>query len=160
MRYVSTRGGVEPVSFSEAVMMGLATDGGLLLPETIPTIDDQTIAEWGKLSYQQLAEEVLACFIEDIPRDDLGKLVAASYKTFSHPEITPLVKKGAVQILELFHGPTLAFKDVALQFLGYVFEYLLQAYHYLPPFLVFFFFFFFFVLLYILLLCFYFKSIF
>ena len=126
MQYISTRGGIAPVSFKQAVMMGLATDGGLLLPTSIPEISAETLAQWRKLSYPELATAVLSCFIDDIPANDLRDLVARSYSTFNHPEITPLVKQGDCYILELFHGPTLAFKDVALQFLGNVFEYLLK----------------------------------
>ncbi len=126
MKYISTRGGIEPISFTEAVMMGLATDGGLLLPAELPVASAETIQKWQDLSYQQLAFEVLSLFIDDIPAGELRALIDRSYATFSHPEITPVVHKGDCYILELFHGPTLAFKDVALQFLGNVFEYLLQ----------------------------------
>ena len=106
-------------------MMGLANDGGLLLPVTLPSIDTQTLSAWQNLSYQDLAFAVMSRFISDIPASDLRSLISRSYQTFEHPQITPLVKKGGVYILELFHGPTLAFKDVALQFLGNLFEYLL-----------------------------------
>jgi threonine synthase len=126
LKYISTRGGIKPISFTEAVMMGLATDGGLLLPESIPHIDEKTVKSWRGLSYPDLACEVLSLFIDDIDGDDLKELVDRSYATFTHPDITPLVHKSDVHILELFHGPTLAFKDVALQFLGNVFEYLLE----------------------------------
>ena len=126
MKYISTRGGISPVSFQEAVMMGLATDGGLLLPESLPNVDLNTLSSWETLSFQQLASEIFRFFITDIPADQLDSLINRSYDTFSHPEITPLVKKGRVFILELFHGPTLAFKDVALQFLGNVFEHILK----------------------------------
>ncbi len=127
MRYISTRGGVEPVSFSEAVMMGLATDGGLLLPESIPAVDSETLRRWAGLSFRELAVEVMYPFVgEDISRRELTDLVDRSYAGFSHPEVTPLVKVGEHQILELFHGPTAAFKDVALQFLGNLFEFLLE----------------------------------
>ncbi|MFA6898860.1 MAG: hypothetical protein WC256_01485 [Desulfurivibrionaceae bacterium] len=126
MQYISTRGGIAPISFKQAVMMGLATDGGLLLPVSIPEIPAETLTQWRQLSYPKLATAVLSCFIDDIPANDLRDLVVRSYSTFNHPEITPLVKQGDCYILELFHGPTLAFKDVALQFLGNVFEYLLK----------------------------------
>ena len=126
MKYLSTRGEITPVSFKEAVMMGLATDGGLLLPETLPTVDAGTLASWQDLTYQELALEVLSLFIDDIDRSGLQELIRRSYATFTHPEITPLVSKDDLYILELFHGPTLAFKDVALQLLGNLFEYLLR----------------------------------
>ncbi|NQU40820.1 MAG: threonine synthase [Lentisphaerae bacterium] len=125
MRYVSTRGGVEPVGFSDAVMMGLARDGGLLLPETIPDVAGR-LGAWSTLSYQELAVEVMRLFV-DIPDEDLEPLVRTSYATFRAPEITPVVGVGDIHILELFHGPTLAFKDVALQFLGNLFEYILEG---------------------------------
>lgn len=126
MKYISTRGGIAPISFSAAVMMGLATDGGLLLPEEIPPIDNETLAGWQDLAYPDLALEIICRFADDIPVADLKDLIDRSYETFTHPEIIPLVKVGDIHILELFHGPTLAFKDVALQFLGNVFEYLLK----------------------------------
>jgi threonine synthase len=126
MKYISTRGKISPISFKEAVMMGLATDGGLLLPENLPTVDSATVQRWNSCTFQELALEIFKFFITDIAADDLKVLIDRSYSTFTHPKITPLVKKGNVYILELFHGPTLAFKDVALQFLGNVFEYILK----------------------------------
>ena len=127
MQYLSTRGGVAPVSFSQAVMMGLATDGGLLLPERIPSVDRETLRAWAKLPFAALALEVIGPFVgeDDIPRGDLARLIERSYSTFTHPEVTPVASIDGLQILELFHGPTLAFKDVALQLLGNLFEYLL-----------------------------------
>lgn len=125
MKYISTRGGIEPISFSEAVMMGLATDGGLLLPMEIPRVSEDILKAWGELTYPRLALEVMSLFIGDIPREDLEDLVERAYATFDHPRVVPLVKAGGIYIMELFHGPTLAFKDIALQFLGNLFEYLL-----------------------------------
>ncbi|MFH7319003.1 threonine synthase [Desulfurivibrio sp. D14AmB] len=127
MRYLSTRGGIAPIPFTEAVMMGLATDGGLLLPERLPTVDAATIEQWRGLAYPDLACAVLGLFIDDIPAADLERLVKRSCAGFDHPEVTPLARQGECHILELFHGPTLAFKDVALQLLGNLFEYLLAA---------------------------------
>lgn len=126
MRYISTRGGIEPVEFKDAVMMGLATDGGLLLPEEIPAIDGKTLESWRDLSYRDLAFRVISLFATDIPQEDLKELIDRSYDAFNHPDIAPVVKKDGVYVLELFHGPTLAFKDVALQLLGNLFEYLLK----------------------------------
>ncbi len=125
MHYFSTRGGVSSLSFTQAVMMGLAEDGGLLLPRTIPRIGSETLEKWSNLPYDELAFEVMSRFIDDIPASDLKALIEKSYSTFSHKDVTPLVKHENLYILELFHGPTLAFKDVALQFLGNLFEYLL-----------------------------------
>jgi threonine synthase len=129
MRYISTRGGIAPISFKDAVMMGLATDGGLLLPKTIPALDAATLATWRPLPYRDLAHAVMSLFIDDIPSADLKRLIDGSYDNFNHPEITPVVHKDGLWVLELFHGPTLAFKDVALQFLGNLFEYLLKERH-------------------------------
>ncbi len=125
MRYISTRGGISPISFKDAVMMGLASDGGLLLPQSYPTITGEQLESWRGLSYPELAFEVISRYVDDIPDGDLKNLINRSYATFTHPEITPLVKQNGVYILELFHGVTLAFKDVALQFLGNLFEYIL-----------------------------------
>ena len=125
MRYLSTRGGVKNVSFREAVMMGLASDGGLLVPERIPDIKDQLQA-LKDMDYVALAEAVMAPFIDDIPAAELKSLIDRSYSTFDHPLVTPLVPVDDFHVLELFHGPTLAFKDVALQFLGNVFEHILK----------------------------------
>lgn len=126
MKYISTRGGIEPIAFKDAVMMGLATDGGLILPEEIPLLDAAELETWRNLPYRELAFRVISLFCDDIPAADLKDLIDRSYDSFDHDEITPLVNKGGVSILELFHGPTLAFKDVALQFLGNLFEYLLK----------------------------------
>ncbi len=127
MRYLSTRGQVRGIPFRQAVMMGLAEDGGLLLPESIPRLTPGDFAALGSLAYPELAFQIVARFIDDIPSADLKDLIDRSYATFTHPEVTPVVARGGVHILELFHGPTLAFKDVALQLLGNLFEYLLTA---------------------------------
>lgn len=108
-------------------MMGLGTDGGLLLPEKVPQVGAHTLRDLSHLGFQDLALEIMTPFVTDaIPRGDLADLISRSYATFSHPEVTPVVRVGDQWILELFHGPTAAFKDVALQFLGNVFEYLLE----------------------------------
>ena len=135
MQYVSTRGGVAPVRFKDAVRMGLASDGGLLLPESFPDARDQ-LASWSKLPYRDLAFEVMRLFADDIPEADLRALVERSYATFeavppapdqawTGPEPVPVRPCGGLHVMELYHGPTLAFKDVALQFLGNLFEYVL-----------------------------------
>lgn len=125
MKYKSTRGGVEGISFKDAVMMGLASDGGLLVPESIPDLSAK-LESLSQLSYQDLATEIMSHFISDIPRQALADLVEKSYAIFDHEKVTPLVKVGDLHVLELFHGPTHAFKDVALQFLGNVFELILE----------------------------------
>ena len=127
MNYVSTRGKVSPVGFADAVMMGLATDGGLLVPAIVPQVDGETLRAWSRLSFQDLALEIMTPYVgEAIPREVLRGLIARSYAGFAHPEVTPVIETGGLKILELFHGPTAAFKDVALQFLGNLFEYLLE----------------------------------
>lgn len=125
MQYLSTRGQVKDLTFKEAIMMGLADDGGLLLPAHIPLIPPDELDGLIDLSYPDLAFNILQRFIDDIPASRLRELIQRSYATFSVPEVTPVVKKGNLYILELFHGPTLAFKDVALQFLGNLFELIL-----------------------------------
>jgi threonine synthase len=126
MEYVSTRGQVEPIPFRKAVMMGLADDGGLLVPQSIPNVSDRLDA-WRSLSYNDLAIEVFRLYATDIPEDDLKDLIAASYGAAFSPAVAPAVAVGDLHVLELFYGPTLAFKDVALQFLGNLFEYVLPA---------------------------------
>jgi len=125
MKYVSTRGQTEPIGFEEAVMTGMARDGGLLLPARIPDVTGQ-LAGWAGLPYRELACRVMAPYT-DLAADRLAELVARSYQAFRHPEVTPVVPVGPVYIAELFHGPTLAFKDVALQFLGNLFEHVLAG---------------------------------
>ena len=126
MRYQSTRGQVRDLSFKEAVMMGLADDGGLLLPESIPALTPGDIEMLASLAYPELAFQIINLFAGDMPSADLKDLVDRSYQSFTHPEVTPVLHKDGIYVLELFHGPTLAFKDVALQFLGNLFEYLLK----------------------------------
>ena len=126
MKYCSTRGQVRGLSFSDAVMMGLADDGGLLLPEEIPTLSKDNLQKMRDLPYPELAFQIISKFATDIPADDLKDIIDRSYANFDHPLITPVVKQDELYILELFHGPTLAFKDVALQFLGNLFEYFLR----------------------------------
>ena len=105
-------------------MMGLARDGGLLIPEEIPDLTG-CLAAWKKLSFVELAFEVMRLY-SDLPEKDLKAIVQRSYSKFDVKEITPVVPVNGIYILELFHGPTLAFKDVALQFLGNLFEYILK----------------------------------
>lgn len=118
MRYISTRGQSEPLSFSAAVATGLAPDGGLYLPETLPDLSGR-LAAWEKLGYADLCFEFMGVFATDIPAEVLRELVTRSYTKFTHPEIAPFVRLDErTRVLELFHGPTLAFKDFALQLLG------------------------------------------
>ncbi|HAU38556.1 MAG TPA: threonine synthase [Phycisphaerales bacterium] len=124
MKYVSTQGGITPIAFQDAVMMGLADDGGLIVPESIPDARPH-LNEWRKLAYNDLAMEVMRPFIDDIDPDDLREMIDRAYGKNFHPEVAPTVRVGGLFVLELWHGPTLAFKDVALQLLGHLFEYIL-----------------------------------
>lgn len=128
MKYISTRGGGQPKSFEEVILTGLAPDGGLYVPAQLPHFSRQEIASWSSLSYQELALKIISPFVDGaIPEHDLEKIIAKSYSTFRHDDIAPLVKTGDNEwILELFHGPTLAFKDFALQFLGNLLDYTLE----------------------------------
>jgi len=122
MRYISTRGQTPAVSFSTAVAEGLAPDGGLYLPEALPDLAPH-LADWAKLNYAELCEAFFALFATDIPADELKRIVARSYTRFDHADIAPIRKlDGERYVLELFHGPTLAFKDFALQLLGNLYE--------------------------------------
>lgn len=129
MRYKSTRGGVTDVGFTEAVLMGLAPDKGLLVPQSIPKVSAATLEEWKKLSFPELSTEIISLYIDEseITKAELAGLTKRAYSTFRTTEVTPVEDlKGDFKLLELFHGPTYAFKDVALQFLGVLFELILQ----------------------------------
>jgi threonine synthase len=123
MRYISTRGQTPPLGFSAAVMAGLARDGGLLIPEQILGPDDR-FHEWPEMSYRELAYELVLRYA-DLGLVEVTKLVHCAYDPFRYPEVAWRKPVGPVQVLELFHGPTLAFKDIALQFLGELFSLLL-----------------------------------
>ena len=125
MKYKSTRGKTEELAFQDAILTGQAPDGGLLLPAHLPDFSDKLDA-WRDLSYVDLAFEIMKHFATDIPEQDLKDIIAKAYVSFDHSEVTPLKKINKNTILELFHGPTLAFKDVALQFLGRLFDYILH----------------------------------
>lgn len=124
MKYLSTRGATPPLSFQDAVLTGLAPDGGLLLPEQIPNVASQ-LDDWRGLSFVELAKRVVALFADDLEPEVINRLVDEAYASFDVPETVAFTKLGHVQVLELFHGPTLAFKDVALQLLGKLFEHIL-----------------------------------
>jgi len=131
IRYTSTRGGISPVEFDEAILQGFAEDGGLFVPETIPQITEEQLYQWSTLDYTSLAYEILSLFIDPqiIPSEQLKRLLDESFSTFQHPELMPLVDLGYnshFYVMELFHGPTLSFKDIALGFLVRTMDYLLQ----------------------------------
>jgi threonine synthase len=126
MKYVSTRGDATPRGFSEILLEGLAPDGGLYLPVAYPQVDAATLARWRGLTYAGLAFEILSLFIDDIPAADLRAIVDRTYTAdvFGTREITPLKPLGeGVCLQALSNGPTLAFKDMAMQLLGQLFEY-------------------------------------
>jgi len=124
--YSSTRGRVKNLNFEDTVMMGLADDGGLLVPDQLPIINNK-LKKWRSLGFVELSLEIMHLFTDkEIPKEELKSIIQRSYSSFRHPKITPTNLVGQIYILELFHGPTFAFKDVALQFLGNLFEYFLN----------------------------------
>src|SRR6266853_282034 len=129
MRYVSTRGGAKPQAFTEILLEGLAPDGGLFVPEGFPKLGPADLSAMRRMSYAELAFEILSRFADDIPAGDLKRLVAATYtkEIFGSEDITPLKKlEQGLYLLGLANGPSLAFKDIALQLLGNLFEYALE----------------------------------
>ena len=128
MRYVSTRGGAKPQPFTGILLEGLAPDGGLFLPEEFPKLAPADLSAMRRMSYAELAFAILSKFADDIPADDLERLVAATYteKLFGSEDVTPVRKlEPDLYLLGLSNGPSLAFKDLALQLLGSLFEYVL-----------------------------------
>jgi threonine synthase len=124
MKYCSTRGGVADLSFVDSLLMGLAPDGGLLVPTELPDVTSH-LDEWRSMGFVQLAQEVIALFVDDIDRSTLDRLIAEAYATFDHPDVIGWRQLDDIAVMELYHGPTLAFKDVALQLLGRLFEHVL-----------------------------------
>ena len=128
MGYISTRGDLN-VSFSDSVLWGLTPEGGLVIPDKFPSYSKEDLEKMKDMSYGELALAIIKDFVDDIPEKDLKELIDRSYKKerFGGEEITPVRNIGEGKyLLELFHGPTLAFKDIALQFLGNVFDYILE----------------------------------
>ncbi len=135
MQYISTRGGVPAATYEEIVLQGLATDGGLYVPREYPKVDLETLNSWRRLSYAHLAVAVIALFAKDMDRSTIAKLCQNTYREeiYNHgrqgtdfKKITPLIWiEKDLAVLELSNGPTLAFKDMAMQFLGALFEYVL-----------------------------------
>ena len=126
MRYISTRGDQTQRHFCDILLEGLAPDGGLYLPVSYPQVDDATLTRWRSLPYAELAFEILSLYIDDIPADDLRALCAKTYtvEAFGTQAIVPLKPLESGLMLEaLSNGPTLAFKDMAMQLLGNLFEY-------------------------------------
>ncbi|CAG7598342.1 threonine synthase [Leucobacter soli] len=128
MKYISTRGGMDPAPYSETLLEGLAPDGGLAVPERLPSVDAAQLEAWRGLDYPALATEVLGLFATDIPRDELARMCRAAYshENFVADAIVPLTAiDGGLTLVGLSEGPTLAFKDMAMQFLGQALEYAL-----------------------------------
>ena len=126
MRYISTRGDATQRSFCEILLEGLAPDGGLYMPVSYPQVDGATLQRWRGLPYAELAFEILSLYIDDIPAEDLRRLCHATYtaQIFGSEQITPLKQLDEGLYLQgLSNGPTLAFKDIAMQLLGQLFEY-------------------------------------
>ena len=128
MRYISTRGQAPALSFEEVVLTGMASDGGLYVPETLPEFSKQELASMAGLSYAEIAFRVMKPFVNgEIDDDTFRRLVTEAYATFNHDAVVPLKQLDANHfLLEQFHGPTLAFKDVALQLLGRLLDHFLK----------------------------------
>ncbi len=124
MRYISTRGEAPPLSFNEAMLAGLARDGGLYLPQTYPTFSRETIAGFAGRTYAEVARAVLLPYVgDDLDAAGLDRMIEAAYAGFRHTAMAPLQQiDDNLFILELFHGPTLAFKDLAMQLLARLME--------------------------------------
>ena len=129
MRYISTRGRAPELDFSDVLLTGLARDGGLYVPAEWPQFSNADLTEMSTLSYNDLAFRVIKPFVDGaIPDDELKKIIDRAYTTFDGGHVAPLVNVGdGIHMMELFHGPTLAFKDVAMQLLGGLFDYVLKA---------------------------------
>jgi len=127
MRYVSTRNNSKEYNFEEVFIKGLAEDGGLYVPKSIKKYSPQELLELKNLSYSELSTEIINLFSSDfISKDELLSLVKKSYSKFRNKEVVKISSVGKLKILELFHGPTLAFKDIAMQLIGNLYEYYLR----------------------------------
>jgi threonine synthase len=129
MRYLSTRGEAPSLGFAEAMLAGLARDGGLYVPESWPRLDSAAIAGFAGRPYAEVAVDIIRPFVGDaIAEPDLARMAREAYGTFRHPATVPLVQLGVSNfVLELFHGPTLAFKDLAMQLLARLMDHVLHA---------------------------------
>ncbi|MGZ4728844.1 MAG: threonine synthase, partial [Acidimicrobiales bacterium] len=124
MKYVSTRGAAPVLEFADVLLAGLARDGGLYVPDAWPELSREAMARYATTAYPEIAFEVMWPFVEgSIAADDFAALVDDAYATFDDPAVVPLRDLGdGMWLAELFHGPTLAFKDVALQLVGRLFD--------------------------------------
>ena len=127
MKYISTRNSKETFEFKEVFIKGLADDGGLFIPQSLNKYSDTEINSFRELEYNQLAKKIISTFIGDfMSENDLSRIIDKSYSVFREKNVVKLIKVGDRSVLELFHGPTLAFKDVAMQLLGNFYEYYLN----------------------------------
>ena len=127
MEYISTRNSSKTFNFKEVFIKGLADDGGLFIPKSLNKFSEAEIDSFKKLSYQDLAKNIIFSFIGDfMSENDLSRIINKSYSVFREKNVVKLIKVGDRSVLELFHGPTLAFKDVAMQLLGNFYEYYLN----------------------------------
>ena len=131
MRFISTRGGMAPAGFTDVLLSGLAPDGGLAVPESIPPVSRVQLEQWRSLSYSELAAEVIGLYATDIPAEDLSALTAAAYGPEHFPApVVPVHRldevAGGLELVGLSEGPTMAFKDLAMQFLGQAIPYVLN----------------------------------
>ncbi|GCC37017.1 hypothetical protein chiPu_0015517 [Chiloscyllium punctatum] len=129
MKYTSTRGGLTGVNFEQVLFSGYAPDGGLFMPEEIPSLDTAILQTWSTYSYPRLVEEICSLFIsrDDLPREDLRDLISQAFVRFRHKDIVKLAKlKNELYVLELWHGVTFAFKDLAMSCVGQLLQYFLR----------------------------------
>jgi len=131
VKYISTRGQSPALGFEDVMLTGLAPDGGLYVPEELPRFSPAQIASWARLGYAELACEIMQPFVADfLAADEMAAITRDTYASFRHPAVAPLVQLGHNEwLLELFHGPTLAFKDFALQLLGRLLDHSLAKRH-------------------------------
>jgi len=127
MKYISTRNGLKEFNFTEVFIKGLADDGGLFIPKTNPKLSEQELLKLSKLNYKDLAKEIIFLFCkETISKDELSNIVEKSYSKFNEKDVIKITDIGENKILELYHGPTFAFKDIAMQFIGHLYDYHLK----------------------------------
>ena len=127
MKYISTRNGLKEFNFTEVFIKGLADDGGLYVPKSLKKYSTEELLELKNLNYNELSTEIINLFSADfISRKELSYLIKKSYSTFREKDVVKISSLGELKLLELFHGPTLAFKDIAMQFIGNLYEYYLS----------------------------------
>ena len=127
MKYISTRNSSKEFDFSEVFIKGLSDDGGLFVPKSIPEISKEELLRLSKLNYKDLAKEIIFLFCkETISKDELSNIVEKSYSKFNEKDVIKITDIGENKILELYHGPTFAFKDIAMQFIGHLYDYHLK----------------------------------